>query len=178
MRRFTLISLVALIGMAGAQAILEELSVQGELAQLADFISAREITVQDGPEGRDYILLVDREEAVPAEWLTRMRAALAADDMEGVVSTFAVNQEGQILAAARRLASGVIVTGEAALSPRSDLPGTGEVIPTIPTTTRAGPLPPRSSTPRRPSSSSGQTWGAECTTYQYGNTYGVRCRSW
>lgn len=62
------------------------------------------------------------------------------------------------------------------------------------------PVAPRSTPPRRPAGntwgtectsyqtgnttgvrcrdSSGNTWGSECTSYQHGNTSGVRCREW
>lgn len=59
-----------------------------------------------------------------------------------------------------------------------DASGNVELRSLMPRAPSSGATVSPRSMPPAPDASPASTWGAECTTYEYGNTWGVRCRSW
>lgn len=195
-------NLVSFIALFAFMAAAQSTEPTPEQVPVIDFLEGSlpftRVRVQNTIDGLDYLFTTENEEAKPS-WSALARNALGLDTTDGAVSVFIMDARGRILIAARRTAGGVVLMAEAAIAARHSLPGRGELVPPPVERVEAQPRPgasapdpcayvrglscykpgaPRRLPTRDRPASERDTWGAECTSYQYGNTTGVRCRSW
>lgn len=199
----SLVSIIAVLSFVAAAQNTDPMPEQEHVINfLANHLQITRVQTQNTIDGSDYLFTTNNTSAEPS-WSGIARDALSLDANDGVVSLFILDEQGRILIAVRRTTSGIILMGEAAIAPRQNLPGNGELIPPPVERVEAQPrstTPPEKTAPnpcdyvrslecykpgavrRAPLQTSPaderNTWGSECTTYQHGNTYGVRCRSW
>lgn len=185
--RKTSVSLMALILLAAATTIAHAQTraepnnnQRAVLQWLKTKFNAAATYAENGPEGFDYIVLANIEGNATANLSNDAREALRLDETPGAASVFIVNPTtAQVIGAAQRLRlGGNITAGREVVNQRTNTPYNGEwAAADPPPPTRPSTLPPtrRASRPAAPARPSASGYSIECTSYERGNTSGVRC---
>lgn len=165
---FLIGALLAGIGFAAQEHVAEPNANQRMVINwLESNLEADEVYIQNGPDGFDYVVRRDGR-VHPPDISVIAAEGLKLDETEGVVYVIVVNRAGSlVIGAAKRFSpsSSVLVHGSA-VNLRASWPYGASTWKTP-------------SEPSRPvrfrSSASSSGFGIECTSYERGNTQGVRC---